>query len=61
MASRTYDDPERDFLSSNSAQAHADTTEPIKFTAAFLEEICDLVAGELPGVIVSFMDESGCI
>jgi PAS domain S-box-containing protein len=29
--------------------------------AAFLQEICDLVAGELPGVAVSFMGEGGRI
>ena len=29
--------------------------------AAFLQEVCDLVAGELPGVVVSFMGEGGRI
>src|ERR671916_1916622 len=61
MVSRTYDDPEGDILSFNSALTHSGTAERIDFTPAFLQEVCDLVAGELPGVIVSFMDESGCI
>ena len=33
----------------------------ISFSVRFLQEICDSIASELPGVIVSFMDARGCI
>src|SRR5919202_2032075 len=48
MTTGTGDDPER-----------ADSPEGTDL--AFLQDICDLVAGELPGVTVSFMGEGGRI
>jgi len=54
-------DPAGDTPSSVAVQGCADAAGIIDFDPAFLQEICDLVAGELPGVIVSFMDHSGRI
>jgi len=50
MTSGTGDDPER-----------VDSPEGTDLDLPFLQGICDLVAGELPGVTVSFMGERGHI
>lgn len=55
------DDPRDGVASSLPAQEHADATEVTALDVAFLQEICGSVAGELPGVIVSFMGEGGRI
>src|SRR5688572_13732717 len=41
------------------AQERADAAARAALDAAFLQEVCDLVAAELPGVDVSFMREVG--
>ena len=62
MISRTGDDDPRDGVASSlPIQEHADATEGTDLDLALLQEICGLVAGELPGVIVSFMGEGGRI
>ena len=43
------------------ASRQGDAADPIDFSVSFLQEICDSIAEELPGVIVSFMDVSGWI
>ncbi|MBA3519675.1 MAG: GAF domain-containing protein [Rhizobiales bacterium] len=61
MASRIGKDPAGGIPWSVTAQECTDAAETIEFDFAFLQEICDLITGELPGTVVSFMDQSGCI
>ena len=61
MASRTSSDPGGGAPSFVPAQENADVPAPTSLDVAFLQEICGLVSGELPGVIVSFMGEGGRI
>ena len=61
MTSRTRDDLSSTVTSPGPAQEHAAAAGRSDLDAGFLQEICDLVGGELPGVTVSFMGEGGCI
>src|SRR4051812_17944710 len=61
MTGHVIDDPGGGASPSLPTQERADATARAALDVAFLQEICDVVAGELPGVIVSFMAERGCI
>src|SRR4051794_14120369 len=61
MTRHAGDDPGGGAPSSMPAQERADAAARTGLDVAFLQEVCDLVAGELPGVTVSFMGEGGRI
>src|SRR3954452_24466926 len=61
MTSHAGNDPRGGVPSPAPPQGRNDTSAHGDPDAAFLQEICDLVAGELPGVAVSFMGEGGRI
>src|SRR3954451_5288046 len=61
MTSHAGDDPGGGAPSSVPAQEGADAAARAGLDVAFLQEVCDLVAGELPDVTVSFMGEGGRI
>src|SRR3954452_15221067 len=61
MTSHAGNDPRGGVPSPAPPQGRNDTSAHSDPDAAFLQEICDLVAGELPGVAVSFMGEGGRI
>ena len=61
MTGHASDDPGGGASPSLPAQERADAAARADLDAAFLQEVCDLVAGELPGVVVSFMGEGGRI
>jgi PAS domain S-box-containing protein len=61
MTSHAGGNPEGGAPSSVPAQGRADAAARTGLDAAFLREICELVAGELPGVSVSFTGEDGYI
>src|SRR5215207_7734589 len=61
MTGHASDDPGGGASPSLPAQERADAAGRSELDAGFLQEICDLVGGELPGVIVSFMGDGGCI
>src|SRR5690348_8050461 len=61
MTSRACTDPESGAQLSGFAQGYAEIAEYADLDVVFLQEICDLVAGELPDVTVSFMGEGGRI
>src|SRR5918997_6741575 len=59
MTGRASDDPGGGAPSSLPARERADMAAHTGLDAAFLQEVCEIVAGELPGVVVSFMGEGG--
>ena len=62
MTTGAGNNPERDDAPSPApARECADAAEGTGLDVAFLQEICGLIAGELPGVTVSFMGEGGRI
>src|SRR3954469_4409764 len=61
MTSRARTDPESGAQLSGFAQVNAEIAEHADLDVVFLQKICELVAGELPDVTVSFMGEGGRI
>src|SRR3954454_2225794 len=61
MTSRARTDPESGAQLSGFAQGSAEIAEHADLDVVFLQKICELVAGELPDVTVSFMGEGGRI
>src|SRR3954452_20192179 len=61
MTSRARTDPESGAQLSGFAQVYAEIAEHADLDVVFLQKICELVAGELPDVTVSFMGEGGRI
>src|SRR4051795_1051336 len=61
MTSRARTDPESGAQLSGFAQVYAEIAEHADLDVVFLQEICDLVAGELPRVAGSFRGEGGLI
>src|SRR4051812_11618162 len=57
MTSRARTDPESGAQLSGFAQVYAEIAEHADLDVVFLRKICELVAGELPDVTVSFMGE----
>src|SRR3954453_10404249 len=61
MTSRARTDPGSGAQLSGFAQGYAKMAERADLDVVFLQEICELVAGGVPDVTVSFMGEGGCI
>src|SRR3954451_16082358 len=61
MTSRARTDPESGAQLSGFAQVYAEIAEHADLDVVFLQKICELVAGELPQLAVSFMGEGGRI